>query len=304
MPLSFGWFIQPHGTPQTNLVPLPIWQQDTILPAVTRHFDSLWISDHLYPFGDPANSWLECWTTLTWLASRYPTMHVGTIVMAVGFRNPALLARMAASLHLLSHGRLILGIGGGWREPEYRAYGYPFPKPSERIAQLAEAVEIMRLMWTEPSPTFHGKHFQIENAYCLPHPTPPIQLMIGGGGEQLLIPLAARTADIWDLYHGGNATTLDPQSYHRKRSILHNAAEAADRDPRTLKQSITIGEAVLPTSTEESAQWLDSLRAMIDLGVTQFILDCDHVPTPDPIERFAEEVIQPLRASLNHQNHT
>ncbi len=293
--ISFGWFTPSNGTPQSNNIPLPIWQQDEILPAVARHFDSLWVSDHLIAFDDSTTTFLECWTTLTWLAARYPTMQVGTIVLAVGYRNPALLARMAASLHALSNGRLILGIGAGWREQEYTAYGYPFPKPYVRIAQLEEAVRIMQLMWTDPSPTFKGQYFEIANAYCYPQPSPPIPLMIGGGGEKLLLPLAARHAAIWDIYHSGSADTIDPQSYRRKRDIPRSAAEVVNRDPLTIQQSFTIGEARLPASTHQSAQWLSALQSMVDLGVTQFILDCAHVESPDLVERFAEQVIQPLR---------
>ncbi|MEO5952181.1 MAG: LLM class flavin-dependent oxidoreductase [Chloroflexia bacterium] len=294
--ISFGWFTPSNSTPQSNRVPLPIWQQSEVLPAVARHFDSLWVSDHFIGFDNLTTPFLECWTTLTWLASRYPNVQVGTIVLAVGWRNPALLAKMAASLHALSNGRVIMGIGAGWREVEYDSYGYPFPKPSIRIAQLEEAVKIMHMMWTESAPTFHGNYFQIENAYCYPQPNPPIPMMIGGGGEQLLLPLAARNADIWDVYHGGNHDTFDLQNYTRKLNILRTAAEAANRKPSAIKQSVTIGEARLPTSSQESAQWLDSLRPIIDLGVTQFILDCAHVPSAEPVERFAEEVIRPLRS--------
>jgi hypothetical protein len=119
--------------------------------------------------------------------------------------------------------------------------------------------------------------------------------MIGGGGEKLLLPLAARHADIWDIYHGGSEDTIDPRSYRRKRDILRSAAEAINRDPLTIKQSFTIGESKLPTSSQQSAQWVTTLQTMIDLGVTQFILDCAHVQSPDLVERFAEQVIQPLR---------
>jgi alkanesulfonate monooxygenase SsuD/methylene tetrahydromethanopterin reductase-like flavin-dependent oxidoreductase (luciferase family) len=292
--IQFGWFIPPLGIEETSYVPLAIWQQDKILPAVVRHFDSLWVPDHFYAFDDPTRPWLECWTALTWLAARFPDIRLGPIVLGVGYRSPALLAKMASSLQALSGGRFIMGIGGGWRGEEYRAYGYPFPKPSVRIAQLDEAVRILRLMWTEPAPSFKGEYFQIKAACCHPQPTPP-PIMIGGTGEQLLIPLAARAADIWDAFHGGHQDTLDANKHRRRRDILSASAEALGRDPSAVKQSITIGEARLPNSSEQSSRWLDALRPLVDLGVSQFILDCGHVASPEPVERFAEEVILPLR---------
>jgi alkanesulfonate monooxygenase SsuD/methylene tetrahydromethanopterin reductase-like flavin-dependent oxidoreductase (luciferase family) len=293
--VKFGWFTPALGIQETAYVPIAIWQQDEILPSVARHFDSLWVADHFYAFGDPILPWMECWTTLTWLASRFPDMQVGPIVMSVGYRNPALLAKMASSLQALSGGRFIMGIGAGWREEEYKAYGYPFPPASVRIAQLEEAIYIMRKMWTEISPSFEGEHVRIENAYCHPQ-LPPPPIMVGGGGEQLLLPLAARLADIWDLYHGGSQDAVDVRSYRRKRDVLRRSAEAIGRDPDTIKQSLTIGEAGLPNSSEQAARWLDSLRSLVNLGVTQFILDCGHVASTEPVERFAAEVISPLRA--------
>lgn len=294
--IQFGWYTLPSGTKQNDYTPIALEQQDRILPTVARYFDSLWTSDHLYAFNDPTKPFLECWTTLTWLASRFPNIYVGPIVMAVGYRSPALLAKMASTLQTLSGGRFIMGIGGGWREEEYHAYGYPFPKPSERIAQLEEAIHIMRAMWTDPASTYTGTHFQVKNAYNFPQPTPP-PIMIGGGGEQLLIPLAARIADIWDLYHGGNYDTIDLQSYSRKRDILYKSAEAAGRNPTSIVQSLTIDEAAFPTSPDQTAQWLDSLRACMGLGVTQFILDFGHVPSTDLIEQFAQDVMLPIRDS-------
>src|SRR5439155_8575806 len=100
---------------------------------------------------------MECWTMQIWLAARFPPLRVGAIVHGVGYRNPALLAKMAATLQALSEGRFIMGIGAGWRGPEHTAYGYTFPPARVRIRQLEEAVQIMRLMWTRPTPTFHGR---------------------------------------------------------------------------------------------------------------------------------------------------
>jgi alkanesulfonate monooxygenase SsuD/methylene tetrahydromethanopterin reductase-like flavin-dependent oxidoreductase (luciferase family) len=294
--IEFGWFTPAAGLAETAYVPLAISQQATTLPIVAAHFDSLWVQDHLYAFESPTVPFLECWTTLTWLAARFPSVRVGAIVLAVGFRHPALLAKMAATLQALSAGRCILAIGGGWREEEYRAYGYPFPSAAVRIKQLAEAVEILRRMWTEPEPTFQGRYFHIDRAYCVPRPDPLPPLMIGGGGEQLLLPLAARVADIWDLYHGNTYDRVDIAGYRRKRDIVRAHATAQGRDPASIVYSLTIGEARLPQSAAEARRWLDHLTSLVDEGVGQFILDCGHVPSTEPILRFAEEVIGPLNA--------
>jgi alkanesulfonate monooxygenase SsuD/methylene tetrahydromethanopterin reductase-like flavin-dependent oxidoreductase (luciferase family) len=288
--IQFGWFTPPLGIEESGYVPLAIAEQREILPVVARHFDSLWVPDHLYAFGNESAPFLECWTTITWLAARFPTMKVGPLVMAVGFRHPPLLAKMAATLQALSAGRCIMAIGAGWREEEYPAYGYEYPRHAVRLQQLEEAVHIMRLMWTEQAPTFKGEYFQIANAYCAPLPMPPPPLMIGGTGERILS-FIARVADIWDLYHWERQDNVDLDAYRRKRDTLREAAAAADRDPASIMQSLSIGQAKLPQSSTESEQWLEHLAPLIELGVRQFILDCGHVTATDPVERFAEEVI-------------
>jgi alkanesulfonate monooxygenase SsuD/methylene tetrahydromethanopterin reductase-like flavin-dependent oxidoreductase (luciferase family) len=294
--IEFGWFQPARGVPGADETPEVLQQATEILPAVAEHFDSVWVPDHFFAFEDPAATWMECWTLLTWLATRYPRLRVGPIVLGVGYRHPALLAKMAATLQTLSAGRFIMGIGAGWREAEYTAYGYPFPPPAVRIVQLAEAVQIMRLMWTEPRPTFQGQYFQIESAYCAPRPNPPPPIMIGGGGPKLLLPLAGRVADLWDRYHGGTLAEIDYADYRQKWEIVRQHAVAAGRDPAAIIQSFTIENATLPESAADSALWLTHLRPLIDLGVRQFILGFGHVTEAAAVRHFAGEVIAPLRA--------
>jgi alkanesulfonate monooxygenase SsuD/methylene tetrahydromethanopterin reductase-like flavin-dependent oxidoreductase (luciferase family) len=296
-PIEFGWFMLAGAVPGKEQVPIMVEESREVLPAVAEHFDSIWVPDHFYAFREPSDASIECWTALTWLAACYPALKVGPIVLGVGYRNPALLAKMASTLQVLSEGRFVMGIGAGWREPEYLAYGYPFPPAPLRIRQLDEAVQIMRLMWTQPWPTFHGEYFHIADAYCEPRPrvTPPI--MIGGGGEKLLLPLVGRLAGIWDLYHGGSVEEIDLEQYKHKLAIVRQHATEAGRDPADIVQSFTIENEHLPESTQGAARWLDGLRPLIDLGVRQFILGFDPVPDTDKVRRFAEEVIVPLRAS-------
>ncbi len=286
--INFGWIVPATGIPETNGVPLAITQQDEILPVVAKHFHSLWVFDHFYGFRQPTDAYLESWSTLTWLAARFPQVMVGTIVLGVGYRHPPLLAKMSVSLQALCEGRLILGIGAGWRTEEYDAYGYQFPKPAVRVKQLEEAVTIIRKMWTETAPSFKGDYFEIERAYCPPRPKPLPPIMIGGEGEQLMLPLIARQADWW------NIGPTSPAEYRRKRDLVHREAEATGRDPGEIVQTMMRNGVNLPQTTVESARLIEELQPLIDLGITYFMLDCGHVTATEPIIRFAEEVMRPL----------
>ena len=150
--IAFGWVAPPIGPVKNDDIPLAISQQETIIPVAARYFDSLWVCDHFYGFDEKTDPFLEAWTTLTWLAARHDDVELVHHVLGVGYRPPALTAKMAATLQVLSGGRFVLGIGAGWREDEYRAYGYDFPRPAVRFAQLEETIRICRLMWTEPDP--------------------------------------------------------------------------------------------------------------------------------------------------------
>src|SRR5438477_13015772 len=128
----------------------------------------------------------EGWTLLTYLAGAFPRFRYGHLVLAQSYRNPALLAKMAATLQHLSDGRFILGLGAGWHEEEYRSYGYPYPSGGTRVAQLAEAIELIRAMWTDSPASYRGVHYQIESAYCEPRPDPPIPILVGTNGPKAL----------------------------------------------------------------------------------------------------------------------
>src|SRR5437764_453089 len=163
-----------------------------LIRALAPGFTTLWAEDHLQ-LGELAT--IECLTTLAYFAAEFPAFRVGSLVMSQGYRNPALLAKMAANLQFISGGRLILGLGAGWKEDEYRAYGYPFPDARTRTEELEEASIIIKSMWTSQPATFVGKHYQIHDAYCEPPPSPIIPLLIGGGGEQRTLGIFARQND-------------------------------------------------------------------------------------------------------------
>jgi F420-dependent oxidoreductase-like protein len=149
-------------------------------------FHSVWLSDHMMPLMEE-RPLLEGWTALSAVAAETNLVKLGTIVMCNSFRHPSLLAKMSSTLDVISKGRLILGIGAGYIEKEYNAYGFPFPSASERIEQLSESLRILKLMWTQKRASFEGKYYTIRNAICEPKPVqkPHPPLLIGGTGKKI-----------------------------------------------------------------------------------------------------------------------
>jgi F420-dependent oxidoreductase-like protein len=175
--------------------------RNLVTRAETLGFDSFWVMDHFHqiPFvGKPEEPMLESWTTISVLAGITSKIKLGTMMTGIIYRHPSILAKIAATLDVLSKGRLFMGIGAGWNEEESLAYGIPFPSIKERFVRLEEAIQIIRKMWTdEPSTSFNGKYYQIKNAYCNPKPvqkpSPPI--MIGGAGERQTLRIVAKYGD-------------------------------------------------------------------------------------------------------------
>jgi alkanesulfonate monooxygenase SsuD/methylene tetrahydromethanopterin reductase-like flavin-dependent oxidoreductase (luciferase family) len=198
---------------------------DNILAACAEHDLSAWVVDH-FQFDDIPL--MECFSLLAHAAGRAPGVRFGTLVLGQSFRNPALTAKIAATLQFLTGGRFVLGIGAGWKEDEYRAYGYPHPPASVRIAQLDEAAQIIRALWADAPATFTGVHYAVARAYCEPRPDPAPVLMIGGAGEQRTLRVVARHADWW------NADYYSPAEYARKLAVLHDHCRAIGRDPATI----------------------------------------------------------------------
>ena len=288
--LKFGWLSPVIGNRWSDHQPIVVYQEQHILPTALPHFDSLWIADHFYGFDAKTDPFLEAWTTLTWLAAKFPNVLLCHHVLGQGYRPPALTAKMAATLQTLSGGRFILGIGAGWREDEYKSYGYDFPKASIRFAQLEELIHICRAMWTEDSPSFTGKHFSIIEASAppLPHPIPPI--CIGASGEQIGLPMVGRLADMWNGFMRGEADWL------RKRDIVNASAEKAGRNPADIEISMTV-ERALPDTDAEAAEFRERLEYLSGLGVSHFVLDFGHPQSTEPVHRFVEQVMNPMRTA-------
>ena len=232
------------------------------------------VMDHLIQIpgvGAPEEPFQEGWTALAALAAVTRKIRLGTLVTSVAYRNPALLAKMAAGIDVISRGRLTFGIGAGWYRDEYRQYGYEFPeRPAVRIEQMVEAIHIAKAMWTQPRATFHGKYFHIEDALLEPKPVqkphPPV--MIGGGGEQLTLRAVARVGNACNLFG-------DPATVQQKLAVLRRHCETEGRDfaeiERTSLTSLLLArdEAALKTKCER-LQIPDNARGYI-LTVSQAV---------------------------------
>ena len=287
--LKFGWLSPVIGNRWSDHQPIVVHQDQHILPTALPHFDSLWIADHFYGFDAKTDPFMEAWTTLTWLAARHPDVQLCHHVLGQGYRPPALTAKMAATLQVLSGNRFVLGIGAGWREDEYAAYGYDFPRPGVRFAQLEEVITICRLMWTEAEPVFHGEHFHIDGASAPPLPEVPPRICIGASGEQIGLPMVGRLADMWNSFYRND------EAWTRKLGIVHAAAERAGRNPSDIEITTTV-ERALPETDAESAALVEQLGHLAELGVQHFVMDFGNPKELEPIHRFVEQVIAPLRA--------
>ena len=218
-------------------VGLNIWsrlvaQTYPYVDQVIAPFDSLWLPDHvMYNGHDVA----EGWTLLSYALGRYDNILCGHQVMCNSFRNPAHLAKMAATAQHLSGGRFVLGIGAGWNEEEYLAYGWPFPSARVRIEQLAESIEICRLMWAEGPVNYEGAHYQVKDAYCQPLPDPVPPVMVGGAGERYLLRVVAQHADWWNYIY------RDRETYAHKQEALKNHCRDIGRDYDEIQQVIAAG---------------------------------------------------------------
>jgi alkanesulfonate monooxygenase SsuD/methylene tetrahydromethanopterin reductase-like flavin-dependent oxidoreductase (luciferase family) len=265
------------------------------LNTITGQWDSAWMTDHFQ--WDEADC-LEALTTLAFYAALTPHLRWGTMVLGQGYRNPALMAKTASTIQYLTNGNLILGVGAGWKEDEHLAYGYDYPSAGQRIAELEEAVQIMKRMWTQPKSSFEGKYYGIKDAINLPQtPRPPI-LMIGGGGEKKTLPIVARNADWWN---GGG----DAETYQRKVEILKRECEAIGRDFNTLRLTWFGGGSVGSTTEEVERRVRDDfirnsgiwgtrdqvtakIEALIKAGCTYFMFDSRGIPEPGELEMLIE----------------
>lgn len=281
-------------------------------------YESVWVSDHLMTRNKPV---YECFSMLSALASVTKKIKLGSLVACNSYRNPSVLAKISATVDVISNGRLEFGIGAGWNEEEYNAYGITFPKPDVRVTQLKEGIEIIRRMWTENSPSYSGKYFSIRGAYCEPKPIqkphPPIT--IGAGGEKLTLKVVAEYANRWNWF--GSV-----QEFNQKLNALKIHCARADKNYSSIEKSFT-GRIKISNdrrelrsflqnlySTEQIyfgtqtsfKQWFESLqkkyivgtpdecveriREYMDLGVDYFMLTFLDLPSMHDMRLFAEQI--------------
>ena len=197
-------------------------------------FSRLWLSDHLFLRPDAVRTdCLEAWSALAALARDLSTIRMGAMVTCQSYRNPALLAKIAAGVDQLSGGRLEFGIGAGWKDVEYRAYGYEFPPPGVRVDELVDTIEICTRMWTEEKATYAGKRYRVTEAPCAPKPTQrPLPIWIGGSKPRIFR-VAARYAH-WMNHTAGDMT---PDGVRARQDALDAACRDRKRDPKTLRRS-------------------------------------------------------------------
>lgn len=305
------------------------WQttREGILKAEELGFDSVWAADHLLLGNNHAE--YECWTLLSMIAGMTENIRIGSLVLCNEFRNPALLAKMGATLDVVSNGRLELGLGAGWNQAELENYGWKFRDGFERLMRLDESIRLIKEMWTEGVATFDGERYQTKNAYCEPkpiqNPHPPI--LVGGTGEQITLKLVAKHADIW------NAPIMrgHPDNLRRKMSVINDHCDSVGRDYEHIEKSWE--SLVLCTRDEtkreqmidllfpiiqtqgKNKEWnvptrdeldeyliigspercVEAIERRVNLGITKFQLWFVDYPDFSGMELFADEVIPQFR---------
>jgi len=210
-------------------------------------FDSIWLYDHFHTVPKPTQEvTFECWVSTAALARDTDRVRIGQIVTCNSYRNPALLAKMASTVDVLSHGRLYFGIGAGWYEHEYRAYGYPFPDGPERLRSLRDALQIIRAMWTQEEAVFEGKYHQVQGAINQPKGVqkPHIPILIGGSGEKVTLKLVAQYADACNL--SGSIANI-----RHKLGVLRQHCETVGRDFESIKRTVIIDDCAIAETEDE-----------------------------------------------------
>lgn len=274
-----GWQLDLAGIPD----PVEAYEAMTRVAQVAEEvgFASIWLFDHFHTSPTPTQEvTFECWTSTAALARDTKRIRIGQLVTCNSYRNPALLAKMASTVDVLSHGRLMFGIGAGWYEHEYRAYGYEYPDVATRLRYLREAVQVIREMWTSEEAFFAGKYYQVHGAINQPKGVqkPHIPLLIGGRGERVTLKLVAQYGDACNL----NAP--DIQSLKHKFAVLKQHCEALGRDYNEIHRT-ALYETTLATTDEEALRL--AYQNDIPDAVTR---EQDLVGSPATIRRRLQEI--------------
>jgi F420-dependent oxidoreductase-like protein len=252
-------------------------------------FESIWLYDHFHTVPRPTDEMtFESFSSLAALAALTERVRLGQIVICNGFRNPALTAKMASMIDTISGGRFDLGIGAGWKRDEWMAYGYGFPRTSERLAMLHDALEVISRM-LEPArtarATYDGRHASVRDAINLPKPVQPtgMPIMVGGNGPEVTWRLAARYADELNL------DGMSPDETRDALPVIRSRCEEIDRDPDSLAVSVHIWRETREWNGSGDARQ-ELLRAYADLGVSR-VMGLLHasVEGDDALELLADD---------------
>jgi F420-dependent oxidoreductase-like protein len=276
--MRFGFKTSPQNTTWADM--LAVWQAADEIDV----FESGWTFDHFYPiFSDSSGPCMEGWTTLTALAQATRRLRLGVLVTGIHYRHPAVLANMAATLDIISDGRLELGVGAGWNEEESGAYGIPLGSPRQRSDRFEEACQVLIGLLSQEKTDFSGRYYTLTGARCEPkavqHPHPPV--CVGGSGERRTLRTAARYAQHWNFVGG------PVDEFVRKRDVLRQHCADIGRDPAT----ITLSAHVRTGPNGEPGPAVD---AAVELGEAGLDLAIVYLPPP-----HRPEVLYPLAEELD-----
>lgn len=269
-------------------------------------FSLVTVMDHLYQIdgiGPVTDPMLEAWSTLAALARETRRVRLGTLVTGVTYRNPALLAKTATTLDVISGGRAILGLGAAWNEVEHDGYGFAFPAVRERMDRLDEALTIIRAMFTEERPSYEGSHYRVHDVLNVPRPIQPggPRVLVGGGGEQRTLRIAAKHADMTHWFPLGLNVLL------HKSEVLAGYCDEIGRDPATIERTMAAPVIVADSAAESQSflermpperrphvkvgrpeQMADELRPYLDAGFTGFTFNNTFYQTAEQIAQVGE----------------
>jgi F420-dependent oxidoreductase-like protein len=281
MPLEFGLQI-PRFTFPGGPAEIRSRLTDIAAAAEEAGFTSLWVMDHFLQIPVVGRHWeemLDSYTTLAFLAARTERVRLGTMVTGVTYRNIAHLAKIVATLDVLSGGRATCGVGAAWFEREHKAYGWRFPPRAERFAMLEDALQLLPVMWGKGAPAFSGKTIEVAEAVCYPRPLQEhVPILVGGSGEQVTLKLVARYADACNVFG-------DPDTVRHKVEVLHGHCAAADRDPAEITVT-NLSTANAPSVEDHVGRY----RQYAEAGVQQAIVNFPALEGPEPVAAFNQVI--------------
>jgi len=304
MPVDFGLaLVESHPKSDLNY-----WMNNIehLAPLIEGKIKSLWMTDHLFWNEDFA---YEVWTVLSYLAAKFPAFDVGPMVLGQNYRNPGLVAKAAATLQQFSGGRFIMGIGAGWKEDEYRGYGYELPSAKIRLEQLEDSIEIMKRLWTQSGKvSYQGKHYRLDEAILEPKPIPVPPICVGVKGDKAL-KIVAKHADWW------NISDVNIREFKERSAVLDQYCHDIGRDPKSIRRTwfgrVVTGRSdseitrlanswKMPFTTENAfvgtpAQIVEQMSEFVAAGCDYFMIDILGLPDQTILYMVLNEIVEQVR---------